>query len=286
MEGKIIDGKEISRQVKEEVKMGVERLKAEGMTPGLAVILVGDDPASSAYVGSKERTTKALGMHSEVIRMGSETSESALLDEITRLNGDPAIHGILVQLPLPEQIDEQRVIAAIHPDKDVDGFHPENAGRLMAGMDGFVPCTPLGIMVMLERSGVDLNGKHAVVVGRSNIVGKPMAMLLLRENATVTICHSRTEDLPSITRQADVLVAAVGREGMIGRDHVKDGAVIIDVGINRGADGKLHGDVDFEEVLPAASAITPVPGGVGPMTIAMLMSNTLKSAEKALRASR
>lgn len=286
MEGKIIDGKEISRQVKEEVKDGVDRLKAEGMTPGLAVILVGDDPASAAYVGSKERTTKALGMHSEVIRMDRETSETALLDEITRLNGDPAIHGILVQLPLPEQIDEQRIIAAIHPDKDVDGFHPENAGRLMAGMDGFVPCTPLGIMVMLERSGVDLNGKHAVVVGRSNIVGKPMAMLLLQKNATVTICHSRTEDLPSITRQADVLVAAVGREGMIGREHVKEGAVVIDVGINRGTDGKLHGDVDFEEVLPAASAITPVPGGVGPMTIAMLMSNTLKSAEKALRASR
>ena len=286
MEGKIIDGKEISRQVKEEVKSGVERLKAEGMTPGLAVILVGDDPASAAYVGSKERTTKALGMHSEVIRMDRETSESALLDEITRLNGDPAIHGILVQLPLPEQIDEQRVIAAIHPDKDVDGFHPENAGRLMAGMDGFVPCTPLGIMVMLERSGVDLNGKHAVVVGRSNIVGKPMAMLLLQANATVTICHSRTEDLPAITRQADVLVAAVGREGMIGPEHVKDGAVVIDVGINRGEDGKLHGDVDFERVLPAASAITPVPGGVGPMTIAMLMSNTLKSAGKALRESR
>ncbi|EMR06680.1 Bifunctional protein FolD protein [Bhargavaea cecembensis DSE10] len=286
MEGKIIDGKEISRQVKEEVKSGVERLKAEGMTPGLAVILVGDDPASAAYVGSKERTTKALGMHSEVIRMDRETSESALLDEITRLNGDPAIHGILVQLPLPEQIDEQRVIAAIHPDKDVDGFHPENAGRLMAGMDGFVPCTPLGIMVMLERSGVDLNGKHAVVVGRSNIVGKPMAMLLLQANATVTICHSRTEDLPAITRQADVLVAAVGREGMIGPEHVKDGAVVIDVGINRGEDGKLHGDVDFERVLPAASSITPVPGGVGPMTIAMLMSNTLKSAGKALRESR
>ena len=286
MEGKIIDGKEISRQVKEEVKQGVERLKAEGMTPGLAVILVGDDPASSAYVGSKERTTNALGMHSEVIRMDKDTSESALLEEIRRLNGDPAIHGILVQLPLPEQIDEQRVIAAIHPDKDVDGFHPQNAGRLMAGMDGFVPCTPLGIMVMLERTGVDLNGKHAVVVGRSNIVGKPMSLLLLQANATVTICHSRTEDLPSITRQADVLVAAVGLEGMIGPEHVKDGAVVIDVGINRGEDGKLHGDVDFERVLPAASAITPVPGGVGPMTIAMLMSNTLKSAERAHRATR
>jgi len=286
VKGKIIDGKEISRQVKEEVKKGVEALKAEGMTPGLAVILVGDDPASSAYVGSKERTTKSLGMHSEVIKMDRETSESTLLDEIRRLNGDPAIHGILVQLPLPEQINEQRVIAAIHPDKDVDGFHPENAGRLMAGMDGFVPCTPLGIMVMLERTGVDLNGKHAVVVGRSNIVGKPMSMLLLQANATVTICHSRTEDLPSITRQADVLVAAVGREGMIGSEHVKDGAVVIDVGINRGEDGKLHGDVDFDRVLPSASAITPVPGGVGPMTIAMLMSNTLKSAEKALKAAR
>lgn len=286
MEGKIIDGKEISRQVKEEIKEGVERLKAEGTTPGLAVILVGDDAASSAYVGSKERTTKALGMHSEVIRMDKGTRESALLDEINRLNTDPAIHGILVQLPLPEQIDEQRIIAAIHPDKDVDGFHPENAGRLMAGMDGFVPCTPLGIMVMLERTGVDLNGKHAVVVGRSNIVGKPMSMLLLQANATVTICHSRTEDLPSVTRQADVLVAAVGREGMIGPEHVKDGAVVIDVGINRGEDGKLHGDVDFDRVLPAASAITPVPGGVGPMTIAMLMSNTLKSAEKAHKAAR
>lgn len=286
MEGKIIDGREISRLVKEEVKVGVDRLKAKGMTPGLAVILVGEDPASSAYVGSKERTTKALGMHSEVIRLSSETSEADLLAEIGRLNGDPAIHGILVQLPLPEQIDEQRIIAAIHPDKDVDGFHPVNAGRLMAGMDGFVPCTPLGIMVMLERRGVDLNGKHAVVVGRSNIVGKPMAMLLLHANATVTICHSKTADLPSITRQADVLIAAVGREGMIGREHVKEDAVVIDVGINRGEDGKLHGDVDFDSVLPVASAITPVPGGVGPMTIAMLMSNTLKSAERAFREER
>ncbi|SIT81701.1 bifunctional methylenetetrahydrofolate dehydrogenase/methenyltetrahydrofolate cyclohydrolase FolD [Edaphobacillus lindanitolerans] len=283
MDGKIIDGKEISRQIKEEVKQEVEQLKAEGCTPGLAVILVGNDPASASYVGSKERTVQALGMHSEVIRMDEATSEAKLLGEIRRLNDDPAIHGILVQLPLPDQIDEQRIISEIAPEKDVDGFHPVNAGKLMAGLPGFVPCTPLGIMVMLERSGVVLEGKHAVVVGRSNIVGKPMSMLLLQKNATVTVCHSRTADLPSITKQADILVAAVGREGMIGGEHVKEGAVVIDVGINRGTDGKLHGDVDFDAVLPIASKITPVPGGVGPMTIAMLMANTLESARNACR---
>ncbi|WP_040228702.1 bifunctional methylenetetrahydrofolate dehydrogenase/methenyltetrahydrofolate cyclohydrolase FolD [Bhargavaea cecembensis] len=286
MDGKIIDGKEISRQIKEEVGREVERLKQDGCTPGLAVILVGNDPASASYVGSKERTVKALGMHSEVIRMAEETSESELLGEIDRLNGDPAIHGILVQLPLPKQIDEQRIISAISPDKDVDGFHPINAGKLMAGLDAFVPCTPLGIMVMLERSGVSLKGKHAVVVGRSNIVGKPMSMLLLQQDATVTICHSKTADLPSVTKQADILVAAVGREGMINKEHVKDGAVVIDVGINRGEDGKLRGDVDFDAVLPVASKITPVPGGVGPMTIAMLMSNTLESARRAFKEGR
>ncbi len=286
LDGKIIDGKEISRQIKEEVGREVERLKQDGCTPGLAVILVGNDPASASYVGSKERTVKALGMHSEVIRMAEETSESELLGEIDRLNGDPAIHGILVQLPLPKQIDEQRIISAISPDKDVDGFHPINAGKLMAGLDAFVPCTPLGIMVMLERSGVSLKGKHAVVVGRSNIVGKPMSMLLLQQDATVTICHSKTADLPSVTKQADILVAAVGREGMINKEHVKDGAVVIDVGINRGEDGKLRGDVDFDAVLPVASKITPVPGGVGPMTIAMLMSNTLESARRAFKEGR
>jgi methylenetetrahydrofolate dehydrogenase (NADP+) / methenyltetrahydrofolate cyclohydrolase len=286
VEGKIIDGREISRLVKEKVKAGVENLKAKGVTPGLAVILGGDDPASAAYVGSKERTTRALGMHSEAISLSDETSESELLAEIERLNGDPAIHGILVQLPLPRQIDEQRVISAIRPDKDVDGFHPVNAGKLMAGLEGFVPCTPLGIMVMLEHCGVELNGKNAVVVGRSNIVGKPMSMLLLHQNATVTMCHSRTENLPAVTRKADILISAVGKEGMIGKEHVKEGAVVIDVGINRGEDGKLHGDVDFDSVLPVASAITPVPGGVGPMTIAMLMSNTLESAEKAFREER
>ncbi|MFC0231675.1 bifunctional methylenetetrahydrofolate dehydrogenase/methenyltetrahydrofolate cyclohydrolase FolD [Bhargavaea ullalensis] len=280
MDGKIIDGREISRQIKEEVKQEVERLKSEGCTPGLAVILVGDDPASASYVGSKERTVQALGMHSEVIRMESSTSEGELLGEISRLNDDPAIHGILVQLPLPAQIDEQRIISAITPEKDVDGFHPVNAGKLMAGLDGFVPCTPLGIMVLLERSGVDLKGKHAVVVGRSNIVGKPMSMLLLQKDATVTVCHSKTADLPAITKQADILVAAVGREAMIGREHVKEGCVVIDVGINRGEDGKLHGDVDFEAVLPVVSKITPVPRGVGPMTIAMLMANTVESAKK------
>lgn len=286
LDGKIIDGKEISRQIKEEVGREVERLKQDGCTPGLAVILVGNDPASASYVGSKERTVKALGMHSEVIRMAEETSESELLGEIDRLNGDPAIHGILVQLPLPKQIDEQRIISAISPDKDVDGFHPINAGKLMAGLDAFVPCTPLGIMVMLERSGVSIKGKHAVVVGRSNIVGKPMSMLLLQQDATVTICHSKTADLPSVTKQADILVAAVGREGMINKEHVKDGAVVIDVGINRGEDGKLRGDVDFDAVLPVASKITPVPGGVGPMTIAMLMSNTLESARRAFKEGR
>ncbi|MET3574799.1 methylenetetrahydrofolate dehydrogenase (NADP+)/methenyltetrahydrofolate cyclohydrolase [Bhargavaea ullalensis] len=280
VDGKIIDGREISRQIKEEVKQEVERLKSEGCTPGLAVILVGDDPASASYVGSKERTVQALGMHSEVIRMESSTSEGELLGEISRLNDDPAIHGILVQLPLPAQIDEQRIISAITPEKDVDGFHPVNAGKLMAGLDGFVPCTPLGIMVLLERSGVDLKGKHAVVVGRSNIVGKPMSMLLLQKDATVTVCHSKTADLPAITKQADILVAAVGREAMIGREHVKEGCVVIDVGINRGEDGKLHGDVDFEAVLPVVSKITPVPRGVGPMTIAMLMANTVESAKK------
>jgi methylenetetrahydrofolate dehydrogenase (NADP+) / methenyltetrahydrofolate cyclohydrolase len=275
----IISGKDIAATMREEFKQEVERLRAKGIVPGLAVILVGDDPASQSYVKGKEKAAHEVGLHSVVHRLPSDTSQEELLALIRTLNDDPAIHGILVQLPLPRQIDEEAVILAIDPDKDVDGFHPVNVGKMQIGSDCFLPCTPHGVIQMLKRTGIPMAGAHAVVVGRSNIVGKPMAQLLLKENATVTICHSRTRDLPAITRQADILIAAVGRPELITQDMVKPGAAVIDVGVNR-RDGKLVGDCDFDGVKQVAGYITPVPGGVGPMTITMLLYNTIESAKR------
>ncbi|MDA8354457.1 MAG: bifunctional methylenetetrahydrofolate dehydrogenase/methenyltetrahydrofolate cyclohydrolase FolD [Firmicutes bacterium] len=278
-QGKWIDGKVLAKEIKGELAKEVAVLAEEtGERPGLAVILVGNDPASETYVRGKVRDCEEVGIRSQLIRKPDTIEEDELLSEVQRLNEDPAIHGILVQLPLPDQINPDRVISEIRPDKDVDGFHPLNAGRLATGLDSLLPCTPHGILQMLKRSGVSIAGKHAVVVGRSNIVGKPVSLLLQRENATVTMCHSRTEDLAHHTRQADILVAAVGRLHMITRQHVREGAVVIDVGMNRTPEGKLAGDVDFDAVEPIASRITPVPGGVGPMTRAMLLYNTVKAA--------
>ncbi|WP_071460083.1 bifunctional methylenetetrahydrofolate dehydrogenase/methenyltetrahydrofolate cyclohydrolase FolD [Bacillus massilinigeriensis] len=281
MTAKIIDGKLIAKKKREEIAAEVEQLKSLGITPGLAVILVGDNQASKVYVGSKERACHELGMHSVLAKYPASLSEDELLEKIQELNKDDRIHGILVQLPLPGHINEKRVIEAISPDKDVDGFHPVNAGRMMTGQDAFLPCTPFGIMVMLQEAGIELTGKHAVVIGRSNIVGKPMGQLLLNENATVTYCHSRTKDLKKFTLDADIIVSAVGKTNMVTKDLVKPGAVVIDVGMNRDEEGKLCGDVEYAEVKEVAGYITPVPGGVGPMTITMLMFNTLKSARKA-----
>lgn len=276
----VIDGKQVAAQVQEEVAREAAALKAEGLTPGLAVVLVGDDPASKVYTANKERTAKELGMHSVLYHLPATTTQQELADLVMQLNRDPAIHGILVQSPLPEGLDMDAVIRLIDPRKDVDGFHPENVGRLWIGQDGLVPCTPAGVMRLLDAYGVDPKGKHAVVVGRSNIVGKPMAALLLQRHATVTICHSRTPDLAETCRRADILVAAVGRLQMITAEHVKPGAVVIDVGINPvpGFKKRIRGDVDFDSVQEVAGLITPVPGGVGPMTIAMLMANTVKAA--------
>ena len=277
--GTIIDGNKIAQDIRNEVRQGVLELKASrGIVPGLAVILVGDDPASQVYVGRKAKACAEVGFLSREYKLPADTEEKKLLKIIKKLNKDELVHGILVQLPLPKHISTENIIAAINPDKDVDGFHPYNVGGLVTGTPLFVPCTPRGIMELISRSGIDLTGKEAVVVGRSNIVGKPMAFLLLAQNATVTMCHSRTKDLPSVTRRADVLIAAIGKPRMIKADMVKEGAVIIDVGVNRLENGKLAGDVDFDEVAPRASYITPVPGGVGPMTIAMLMKNTLDAA--------
>ncbi|MEH7124467.1 bifunctional methylenetetrahydrofolate dehydrogenase/methenyltetrahydrofolate cyclohydrolase FolD [Bacillus sp. JJ1532] len=275
----LIDGKEIARQKKSFIAEEVEKLKNEGITPGLAVILVGNNPASRTYVTSKEKTCKDLGMHSELIELPEGVSEEEVLGKVIELNENPNIHGILVQLPLPKHIDEVKVIETISPDKDVDGFHPVNIGRMMTGQDAFLPCTPYGVMEMLDFINADISGKHVVVVGRSNIVGKPAGQLFLNKHATVTYCHSKTTDLKEFTRQADILVAAVGKVNFITKEHVKEGAIVIDVGINRNNEGKLCGDVDFDEVKEVASYITPVPGGVGPMTITMLMSNTLKAAK-------
>lgn len=280
MSAAIIDGKAVSKEMEEEMKADVEQLKASGLTPGLAVILVGDDPASKVYVGNKKKACERVGMNSFEYILPEKTSEEELLDLVAELNKRDEVHGILVQLPLPEHIDSKKVLVAIDPAKDVDGFHPVNVGHLFVDETDLPPCTPSGIMELLKRTGVDLKGKHAVVVGRSNIVGKPVAIMLLKEHATVTICHSRTVDLPEVCRSADVLVAAVGRAQMIKGDWIKPGAVVIDVGMNR-LDGKLVGDVDFEAAKERASAITPVPGGVGPMTIAMLMKNTINAARKA-----
>ena len=281
MAAQLLDGKAMSEELRADIARKVAALKERGVTPGLAVILVGDDPASQIYVRNKGIGCEKTGMHSVTIRMPENTTQQALEEQIRALNADPAIHGILVQLPLPPHLDEAAALAAIAPEKDVDGFHVQNAGRLLCGLPGVVACTPKGAMEMIRRTGVSLSGKEAVVVGRSNIVGKPMAMLLLQANCTVTMCHSRTADLASHTRRADILVAAVGRPGFITADMVKPGAIVIDVGINR-VDGRVVGDVDFEHVKDVAGWITPVPGGVGRMTITMLLQNTLEAAERTL----
>jgi methylenetetrahydrofolate dehydrogenase (NADP+)/methenyltetrahydrofolate cyclohydrolase len=275
-----IDGVALSAQLREDVTRRTLALKARGITPGLAVVLVGDNPASQVYVRNKVKACADSGLHSVLERYDADMTEAALLARIDALNKDPSIHGILVQLPVPAHIDANKVIEAISPSKDVDGFHIASAGALMVGQPGFLPCTPYGCMKMLESIGYELRGKHAVVIGRSNIVGKPMAMLLLQKNATVTICHSGTKDLKAITQQGDVIVAAVGKRNVLTADMVKPGAVVIDVGMNRNDEGKLCGDVDFAGVRQVASYITPVPGGVGPMTITMLLVNTLESAER------
>lgn len=280
MTAQLIDGKALSRQLRADVTARVAALKARGITPGLAVILVGENAASQVYVRNKVKACEDTGMHSVLERWSATLTEAELLARVDALNADASIHGILVQLPLPAHIDAQKVIEAISPAKDVDGFHIASAGALMTGMPGFWPCTPYGCMKMLESIGCELKGKHAVVIGRSNIVGKPMALMLLQQNATVTICHSGTPDLKAMTLQADVVVAAVGKRNVLTADMVKPGAVVIDVGMNRNDEGKLCGDVDFEGVKHVAGWITPVPGGVGPMTITMLMVNTLESAER------
>ncbi len=283
MTAQLIDGNALSRQIRAEVSGRIAALKAAGVEPTLAIVLVGDDPASQVYVKHKVNDSSDTGLTANLERYPATMTEADLLARIHALNEDPKVHGILVQLPLPPHMDSHRVIEAISPAKDVDGFHVASAGALMVGQPGFWPCTPHGCMKMLESIGYDLRGKHAVVIGRSNIVGKPMAMMLLAKNATVTICHSATKDLGAITRQADVVVAAVGKRNILTADMVKPGAVIIDVGMNRKEDGKLAGDVDFEGVKEVASWITPVPGGVGPMTRAMLLANTLEAAERAAR---
>ena len=275
----IMDGKALAAQLMASLQDRVAALKARGVQPGLAVVLVGEDPASQIYVRNKERACQELSLHSETIRLSADTTQAALEAQIDRLNADHRIHGILVQLPLPAGLDEAAALARILPEKDVDGFHAVNAGKLMTGADGVIPCTPKGILYMLKASGVPLAGKEAVVIGRSNIVGKPVAMLLLRENCTVTICHSRTENLPAVTRRGDILIAAVGKAGFVTADMVKPGAAVVDVGINR-VDGKVVGDVDFAAVSQVAGWISPVPGGVGKMTIGMLMENTIAAAEK------
>ncbi len=276
---KIISGKEVSAQVREQVRKECEELKAKGVDPGLAVIIVGDDPASRVYVNNKKKACADVGFVSEEYALPAETTQEELLALIDTLNSKPSVNGILCQLPLPEHLDEKAVINAISPLKDVDAFHPSNVGRIMIGDYHFLPCTPAGVMELIHSAGIEVSGKSCVVIGRSNIVGKPMAMLLLHENGTVTICHSRTKNLTEICREADILVAAVGRPKFVTGDMVKEGAAVLDVGINRDENGKLCGDVDFESVEPKAGFITPVPGGVGPMTIAMLMKNTLKAAK-------
>jgi len=278
---KIINGKEVSEKIRLRIADEVKALGTKNIVPGLAVILVGEDPASQVYVRNKKRACEQAGIYSESYELPGDTSQEEILKLIDKLNNDPKINGILAQLPLPGHIDEETVINRISPEKDVDAFHPINVGKIMIGNYDFLPCTPAGVMALLEESGVDCAGKECVVVGRSNIVGKPQAMLLLHSHGTVTICHSRTKNLSEVTRRADILIAAVGKPDFITADMVKPGAVVIDVGINRKKDGKLTGDVNFASVEPVASYITPVPGGVGPMTITMLLQNTLKSAKKA-----
>ena len=274
---KIIDGKHISQEIKDELKQEVAALKASGRECALAVIQVGNDPASSVYVRNKKKACEYIGIRSLSYELDENTSEDELLALIDKLNADPSVHGILCQLPLPTNMDEDKVIKRISPEKDVDGFHPQNVGALVIGQQGFVSCTPAGIIQLLKRSNIQMEGKHCVVIGRSNIVGKPMALLMLRENATVTICHSRTRNLTELCKEADILIVAIGKPQFITADYVKEGAVVIDVGIHRDENNKLCGDVKYDEVEPVASAITPVPGGVGPMTIAMLMHNCVEA---------
>ena len=274
----ILDGKMVSQRIKDELKLKVAELKSKGVTVGLAVIIVGDDPASRVYVNSKKKACEDLGMISREYALPETTTEEELLSLITKLNADKEINGILVQLLLPGHLNEETVINTIDPKKDVDAFHPHNVGKIMIGNFDFLPCTPAGVMELIKESGIEVSGKECVILGRSNIVGKPQAMLLLHQNGTVTICHSRTQNLKEVTRRADILVAAIGKPNFVTADMVKEGAVVIDVGINRLPDKKLCGDVDFEAVSKVASAITPVPGGVGPMTIAMLMKNTVTAA--------
>ena len=274
----LIDGNQISKEIKDELKELVAKKKEEGMEASLAVIQVGNDPASSVYVGNKKKACEYIGIHSLAYELPEETTQDELVELINKLNKDNSVHGILVQLPLPKHMCEDDIIKTIAPEKDVDGFHPQSVGALSIGQKGFVSCTPAGVIQLLKRSGIEIEGKECVVLGRSNIVGKPMALLLLRENGTVTICHSKTKDLKEVTKRADILIVAVGRPKMVTADYVKEGAVVIDVGIHRMENQKLCGDVDFDSVEPVASYITPVPGGVGPMTIAMLMNNCVEAA--------
>jgi methylenetetrahydrofolate dehydrogenase (NADP+) / methenyltetrahydrofolate cyclohydrolase len=279
MMAKVIDGKAIAARIRGELTATVAGLKEKGVIPGLAVVLVGEDPASKVYVSMKEKACTDVGIFSDEYKLSAETSEADLLSLIAKLNGDPKINGILVQLPLPKHINTEKVLEAISPDKDVDGFHPYNVGRLMVGKPTFQPCTPYGVMIMMKEIGLDLTGKNVVVVGRSNIVGKPVALMCLQQHATVTICHSRTKNLADVVRSADVVIAAVGVPEMIKGDWIKEGAVVIDVGVNRVGEKKLVGDVEYAAAFERASAITPVPGGVGPMTITMLLYNTVESAK-------
>lgn len=280
---KLLSGKEVSARVKNELKIEVENLRNQGKSTGLAVVLVGEDSASKVYVKNKEKACEEIGIYSEMHKLPEETTEEELLNLINNLNNDDKIDGILVQLPLPKHLDDKVIINNIRPDKDVDAFHPVNVGKIMIGDYDFLPCTPAGIMELIHESGVRVEGKDCVVIGRSNIVGKPMSMLLLHENGTVTTCHSRTRNLAEVTKRADILVAAVGVAKFVKGDMVKPGAVVIDVGMNRDENGKLCGDVDFDKVEPIAEAITPVPGGVGPMTIAMLMRNTVTASKKFMK---
>ncbi|CAM4508472.1 MAG: bifunctional methylenetetrahydrofolate dehydrogenase/methenyltetrahydrofolate cyclohydrolase FolD [Paenibacillus macerans] len=280
MSAPIINGKQVSQDIRASLREEVEELKKQGLTPGLAVVLVGEDPASQVYVRNKEKACHDLGYYSEVHRLPASTSQEELLALVDKLNRQNNIHGILVQLPLPKHIDEKAVIDAISVDKDVDGFHPVNVGNLVIGDDSLLPCTPAGVIELIKRAGVEIAGKHAVVIGRSNIVGKPVSLLLQRENATVTMCHSRTANMKELTKQADILVVAIGRANFVDASYVKPGAVVIDVGMNRLDNGKLAGDVDFDSVKEVSGPITPVPGGVGPMTITMLMQNTLIAAKR------
>lgn len=275
---KIIDGKALAQSIKENIALEVAALKEKGVTPGLAVILVGDDPASKVYVNNKKKACAQVGIYSEEYLLPADTDEKTLLDLIAKLNADKNISGVLLQAPIPPHLDYRKISETISPDKDVDAFHPYNVGKIMIGDFDFVPCTPAGVIELIKSTGTEIAGKNCVVIGRSNIVGKPQAMLLLKENGTVTVCHSKTKDIASFTRNADILVVAVGRAGFVNGDMIKPGAVVIDVGMNRNAEGKLCGDVDFASAEPVASYITPVPGGVGPMTVTMLLKNTVKAA--------